>query len=132
MAVATNLVIVLAGCFNYVPTDFTTVPVGEDVRLTVTRQSVPDLSEVTLENDPVPVLEGTLERRKGQFINRAYPCWEASDGFHSVALGQAIRVPPDAIISAELRVLDGFKTAGMIVGTIAGATTLSCWAWSDE
>ena len=62
MAVATNLVILLAGCFNYVPTDFTTVPVGEDVRLTVTRQSVPDLSEVTLENDPVPVLEGTLER----------------------------------------------------------------------
>tara|TARA_Y100001960_G_C14352874_1_gene670424 strand:- start:121 stop:615 length:495 start_codon:yes stop_codon:yes gene_type:complete len=124
VAVATNLVIVLAGCFNYVPTDFTTVPVGEDVRLTVTRQSVPDLSEVTLENDPVPVLEGTLERRQDGSLIVRIPVGRRADGFHSVALGQAIRVPPDAIISAELRVLDGFKTAGMIVGTIAGATTL--------
>ena len=124
VAVATNLVILLAGCFNYVPTDFTTVPVGEDVRLTVTRQNVPDLSEVTLENDPVPVLEGTLERRQDGSLIVRIPVGRRADGFHSVALGQEIRVPPDAIISAELRVLDGFKTAGMIVGTIAGATTL--------
>ena len=124
VAVITNLVLVLAGCFNYVPTDFTTVPVGEDVRLTVTRERVPDLSELTLQNDPIPVLEGILERREDASLIVRIPVGRRADGFHSVALGQAIRVSPDAIISAELRVLDGFKTAGMIIGTIAGATTL--------
>ena len=124
MAVVTNLVLVLTGCFNYVPTDFTTVPVGEDVRLTVTRERVPDLSELTLQDEAVPVLEGTLERREDTSLIVRIPVGSRTDGFHSVALGQAIRVPPDAIISAELRVLDGFKTAGIIAGMIAGATTL--------
>ena len=124
MAVITNLVLVLAGCFNYVPTDFTTVPVGEDVRLTVTRERVPDLSELTLQNDPIPVLEGILERREDASLIVRIPVGRRAEGFHSVALGQAIRVSPGAIISTELRVLDGFKTAGMIAGTIAGATTL--------
>ena len=124
VAVVTNLVLVLAGCFNYVPTDFTTVPVGEDVRLTVTRERVPDLSELTLQNDPIPVLEGILERREDASLIVRIPVGRRAEGFHSVALGQAIRVPPGAIISTELRVLDGFKTAGMIAGTIAGATTL--------
>ncbi|HCK33788.1 MAG TPA: hypothetical protein DHW20_01330, partial [Gemmatimonadetes bacterium] len=59
-----NLVLLLAGCFNYVPTDFTTVPVGEDIRLIVSRERVPDLGELTLQDDPAPVLEGTLERRE--------------------------------------------------------------------
>ena len=81
------LFIGLLGCHNYVPTDFTTVPVGEDVRLTVTRQSVPDLSEVSLENDPVPVLEGTLERRQDGSLIVRIPVGRRADGFHSVALG---------------------------------------------
>ena len=124
VAVVTNLVLVLAGCFNYVPTDFTTVPVGEDVRLTVTRERVPDLSELTLQDEAVPVLEGTLERREDTSLIVRIPVGSRTDGFHSVALGQAIRVPPDAIISAELRVLDGFKTAGVLAGTVAGGVTL--------
>ncbi|MEC9355720.1 MAG: hypothetical protein VX507_05735 [Gemmatimonadota bacterium] len=124
VALVANLVLVLSGCFNYVPTDFTTVPVGEDVRLTVTRENVPDLSELTVQDDPIPILEGTLERREDTSLIVRIPVGRRADGFHSVALGQAIRVSPDAIISAELRVLDGFKTAGMIIGTIAGATTL--------
>jgi hypothetical protein len=124
VGVVTNLVLVLAGCFNYVPTDFTTVPVGEDVRLVVTRERVPDLSELTLQNEAVPVLEGTLERREDTTLIVRIPVGRRADGFHSVALGQAIRIPLDAIISAELRVVDGFKTAGVLAGTVAGGVTL--------
>ena len=119
-----NLVLLLAGCFNYVPTDFTTVPVGEDIRLIVSRERVPDLGELTLQDDPAPVLEGTLERREDTSLIVRIPVGRRTDGFHSVALGQAIHVHPDAIISTELRVLDGFKTTGIIAGMIAGATTL--------
>jgi len=124
VGVVTNLVLVLAGCFNYVPTDFTTVPVGEDIRLVVNRERVPDLSELTLQDDPAPTLQGTLERREDASLIVRIPVGRRAEGFHSVALGQAIQVHPDAIISAELRVLDGFKTAGIIAGMIAGATTL--------
>jgi hypothetical protein len=124
VAVVINLVLVLAGCFNYVPTDFTTVPVGEDVRLVVTRERVPDLSELTLQDDPAPTLQGTLERREDASLIVRIPVGRRAEGFHSVSLGQAIRVPPDAILSAELRVLDGFKTTGIMVGLVAGATTL--------
>ena len=124
VGVVTNLVLVLAGCFNYVPTDFTTVPVGEDIRLVVNRERVPDLSELTLQDDPAPTLQGTLERREDASLIVRIPVGRRAEGFHNVALGQAIQVHPDAIISAELRVLDGFNTAGIIAGMIAGATTL--------
>ncbi len=124
VGVVTNLVLVLAGCFNYVPTDFTTVPVGEDIRLIVSRERVPDLSELTLQDDPAPTLQGTLERREGASLIVRIPVGRRAEGFHSVALGQAIHVHPDAIISAELRVLDGFKTAGVLAGTVAGGVTL--------
>ena len=119
-----NLVLLLAGCFNYVPTDFTTVPVGEDIRLIVNRERVPDLGALTLQDDPAPVLEGTLERREDTSLMVRIPVGRRTDGFHSVALGQAIHIHPDAIISAEIRVLDGVKTPGIIAGMIAGATTL--------
>jgi hypothetical protein len=122
--VVTNLVLVLAGCFNYVPTNFTTVPVGEDIRLVVNRERVPDLSELTLQDDPSPTLQGTLERREDASLIVRIPVGRRAEGFHSVALGQAIRIPPDAIISAELRVLDGFKTAGVLAGTVAGGVAL--------
>ena len=124
VGVVTNLVLVLAGCFNYVPTDFTTVPVGEDIRLVVNRERVPDLSELTLQDDPAPTLQGTLERREDASLIVRIPVGRRAEGFHSVALGQAIQVHPDAIISAELRVLDGFKTAGVLAGTVAGGVTL--------
>ena len=124
VGVVTTLVLVLAGCFNYVPTDFTTVPVGEDIRLVVNRERGPDLSELTLQDDPAPTLQGTLERREDASLIVRIPVGRRAEGFHSVALGQAIQVHPDAIISAELRVLDGFKTAGIIAGMIAGATPL--------
>ena len=103
VGVVTNLVLVLAGCFNYVPTDFTTVPVGEDIRLVVNRERVPDLSELTLQDDPAPTLQGTLERREDASLIVRIPVGRRAEGFHSVALGQAIQVHPDAIISAELR-----------------------------
>ena len=122
---ATNLVLVLAGCIKYVPTDFATVPVGEDVRLVVNRERVVDLSELPAQDNPVPILQGTLIRREddASLVVRT-PVGIRAEGFHTVTLGQSIRVPTDAIISAELKVLDGPKTAGVLAGTVAGAVLL--------
>ena len=124
VAWATSLVLVLAGCFKYVPTDFATAPVGEDVRLVVNRERVVDLSELALEDDPVPILQGTLIRREDTSLVVRIPVGMREVGFHALTLGQSIRVPADAIISAELRVLDGPETAGVLAGTVAAAVAL--------
>ena len=42
-------------------------------------------------------------------------------GFHTISLGQSIRVPHDGIISAQLRMLDQLKTVGIVSGTVAAA-----------
>ena len=50
----------LLGCYNYVPTDFTTVPVGEDIRLFVDPEDVPELSEIPAGVALTPDVQGTL------------------------------------------------------------------------
>ena len=121
---ATNLVLVFAGCIKYVPTDFAAVPVGEDLRLVVNRERVVDLSELPAQDNPVPILQGTLIRREDASLVMRIPTGIREDGFHTMTMGQSIRVPADAIISAELKVLDGPKTAGVLAGTVAGAVLL--------
>ena len=54
------LLIGLLGFHNYVPTDFTTVPVGEDLRLFVNPGDVPEVSEIPAGEDLAPVVQGTL------------------------------------------------------------------------
>ena len=117
VAWATTLVLVLAGCIKYVPTDFAAVPVGEDVRLVVNRDRVVDLSELPAQDNPLPILQGTLIRREddASLVVRT-PVGIREEGFHTVTT--------DAIISAELKVLDGPKTAGVLAGTVAGAVLL--------
>lgn len=124
VAVVTNLVLVLAGCFNYVPTDFTTVPVGEDVRLFVNPGDVPELSEIPVVGDLTPVVQGTLVGMEDDAVVVRVPVARRQQGFHTLSLGQSIRVPHDGIISAQLRVLDELKTVGVVSGTVAAATVL--------
>ena len=118
MAVATNLVILLAGCFNYVPTDFTTVPVGEDVRLFVNPGDVPELSEIPAGEDLAPVVQGTLVAMEDDAVVVRVPVARRQEGFHTLSLGQSIRVPHDGIISAQVRMLDQLKTLGIVSGTL--------------
>jgi len=86
---------------------------------------VVDLSELPAQDNPLPILQGTLIRREddASLVVRI-PVGIREEGFHTVTLGQSIRVPADAIISAELKVLDGPKTAGVLAGTVAGAVLL--------
>ena len=114
----------LLGCYNYVPTDFTTVPVGEDVRLFVDPEDVPELSEIPATEDLAPVVQGTLVGVEDDAVVVRVPVARRQQGFHTLSLGQSIRVPHDGIISAQLRVLDELKTVGVVSGTVAAATVL--------
>ena len=121
MALVANLVLVLSGCFNYVPTDFTTVPVGEDLRLFVNPGDVPELSEIPAGEDLAPVVQGTLVAMEDDAVVVRVPVARRQQGFHTLSLGQSIRVPHDGIISAQVRMLDQLKTVGIVSGTVAAA-----------
>ena len=114
----------LLGCYNYVPTDFTTVPVGEDVRLFVNPEDVPELSAIPVTEDLAPVVQGTLVGVEDDAVVVRVPVARRQQGFHTLSLGQLIRVPHDGIISAQLRVLDEFKTVGVVSGTVAAAALI--------
>ena len=114
----------LLGCYNYVPTDFTTVPVGEDVRLFVNPGDVPELSEIPAGEALTPVVQGTLVGMEDDAVVVRVPVARRQQGFHTLSLGQSIRVPHDGIISAQLRVLDELKTVAVVSGTVAAATVL--------
>ena len=116
-----TLVIGLQGCYNYLPTDFTAVPVGEDLRLFVDPEEVPELSEIPTGDSLDPIVEGTLVGIEDDAVVVRVPVARRQEGFHTISLGQSIRIPHDGIISAQVRMLDQLKTVGIVSGTVAAA-----------
>ena len=116
---ATALTLCLSGCFSYVPTVLETTPVGEEVRLLVTRQGGFELSEVTTIDASVPLVRGRLVGREGAELLLNVPVAQRRDGFHTVQLNQTIRVPVDQILGIERRKFDGLNTGLLAGGAVA-------------
>jgi len=100
------------------------VPVGEDLRLFVDPEEVLELSEVPATEDLTPVVQGTLVGMEEDALVLRVRVASRQQGFHTISLGQSIRVPHDGIISAQLRVLDKFKTVGVVSGAVAAAALI--------
>ena len=113
-----------SGCYRYVPTDFLTAPVGQDVRLVVIPDQIEDLAEIGRQDDAIPVVEGTVVGRDGQDLLVRVPIARRQDGFQTQVLGQSIRVPASAIVRAELKLLDKGKTVGATALGLAGLAGL--------
>lgn len=121
MTSATVLVLCLSGCFSYVPTALETTPVGEEIRLLVTRQGGFELSAVTNIDASVPLVRGRLVGREGPEVLLGVPAAQRRDGFHTVQLTQTIRVPVDEIVGIERREFNGFNTVLLAGGGVAAA-----------
>ena len=111
-------ILCLSGCFRYVPIRLEVAPVGEDVRLVVTRQGAFELSEVTGVSAAAPVLRGELVRVEDRAVLLRIPLESQRMGIHTEELGQTIRVPTEEILSIERRELDRTLT-----GLLAAAST---------
>jgi len=116
--------LVLSGCFKYVPTQLEAMPEGQEVRVFVTRQGALELEEVSEVNGPVPSLSGKLLAHEDRDVLIQVPVARRRDGFHSVNLAQTIRVPTGEIISAERREFDALGTSLLVAGTAGLATTV--------
>jgi len=112
------------GCYRYVPTDFLTVPVGQDVRLVVIPDQIDDLAEIRTQDDAIPVVAGTVLGRDGQDLLVLVPIARRQEGFQTRVLSQSIRVPATAIVRAELKLLDKGKTVGAMALGLAGLAGL--------
>jgi hypothetical protein len=114
-------IICLSGCFRYVPTRLEVAPVGENVRLVVTRQGAFELSEVTGVSAAAPVLSGALVRVEDRAVLLRIPLESQRMGIHTEELGQTIRVPAEEILSVERRELDRTLTGLLAAGSAAAA-----------
>jgi hypothetical protein len=109
----------LSACFHYRPVELGTVPVGQDVRLRLTRVGWAGLPEHVPSRDGA-TLRGTLLSSNGEQVLLRVPIAAATQGLVSRAVGQDVAVPASHIVQLEFRQLDRVRTGLAVAGAILG------------
>jgi hypothetical protein len=115
-------VLLLCGCFSYVQVPLDTVPVGEDIRVYVSRQALQELPEMPEGNSPI--LTGKLIRRENERLFISVPFAQRQEGFFISQIGQEVGVRTGEIVQLEIRKLDHAKTGLFVAGTAAAAAAV--------
>ena len=123
-AILSVVVTLLPGCYSYTISDPGVAPVGEHVRVAVTRAGGAEVAEVTGRDDAIPLIEGQLVGRDAQTLTVRIPVGSPLDIGTVTNLGQVVRVPVGEILSIEEREFSRGKTALLIGGSTAAATLL--------
>jgi hypothetical protein len=109
----------LNGCYQYVPLNGVEPPVGQEIRVEVTRRGLFELGEVL----PTPPTSGTVEGRaagtEGSDLLLSVPVAQRSEGFLSTSLTQTVRIPMAEILAVSSKHLD--RTATGVLVAAAGA-----------
>ena len=113
--------LLLSGCFTYVPTQLSTVPAGEDVRVHLTRRAVVELSELSPQIQEA--LTGTLVGTNGDRVTLRVPVAARQEGFFRSPILQDIPVPTSEILSVERREFSSART-GLFVAGGAGVAAI--------
>jgi hypothetical protein len=128
------LLLLLGGCYTYVPVETAIVPEGEQVRVHLTREGVLALPE--LDGREGPILTGAVASRSADRISIRVPVVIRREGFLQNTLGQNVAVPLAQIERMETRKLSRSRTGLVVVGT-AGVAALVVFkivdgAWFHE
>ena len=117
--------VLLSGCFTYVRTDEEVVPVGQDVRLLVTREGAADLTALTDAEDVGHTIQGTLVRREDDalFIGVPFPNRTGSSALSS-DMHQTIRVPTGEILATDRRQWNAGRTGLLLGGAVTTGVLL--------
>jgi hypothetical protein len=114
--------LVLTGCFVYVPAEVQTVPAGESVRLRVSRGALVEIAEVMPGGEPV--LRGTLVRRDQDRLFVRVPIATRRVGFTDQPITQDLGIAAGDVLEVELRRRSGARTAAFVASTGAVAATV--------
>jgi hypothetical protein len=101
--------VALSGCMSYIPMQPGELPVGEPVRIVLSRQAFADLPQIS--DRQGQRLEGTLVRRTDDQLVVHVPMYIGA------TLGQDLAIPQNGIVSSDLRVMSKGKTALVALGT---------------
>jgi hypothetical protein len=117
--------LLLCGCFSYVQVPLDTNPVGEDVRLYVSRQGLAELPEATEHNGPI--LMGKVLREENERLVISVPIARREEGFFVSQIGQEVGVRRGEIVQLEMRKLNRTNTALFVAGTGLAAAGVVYW-----
>ncbi len=119
--IVVGFLLTLTGCYSYTPIPLEIAPVGQDVRVLITRRGALELVEVTDVQGEVPSVAGQIVSQEDRDVLLRVPVGQRREGFHMVALEQTVRIPTGEILQVERRDFDRGKTALLGVGFIAGS-----------
>lgn len=107
------------GCHTYAPSETGVTPVGEYVRLAVTREGGLELARVTGRDEVRPIVEGQLIGRESEALLIRVPERSRFNDPSAVELGQVVRVPIGEVLSIDQREFSRGRTALIIGGGMA-------------
>ena len=107
----------LTGCFHYVPVEPTAPPVGNDVRVELTRVGFAELPEMP--SYPGPDLTGVLVRAEAGGLLLRVPVPVRVDGMLRETIDQDVTIPSRSIVQIERREFDRTRTGLSVAGGVA-------------
>jgi hypothetical protein len=108
-------------CYRYTPIPAQTVPMGENVRVFVTRSALLDLEDVV--DVSGTNVRGRVVRQDNNQLFLRVPVGARQVGFHSEAIEQEIPIPVSEITQVERREFNRMGTGAFIAGGL-GATAV--------
>ena len=121
---AALVLVVMTGCYSYVPAQFETVPIGEGVRVFLSREGMSRLRELGGDQIPgaasdQPVVQGTLVRRTAADFSLLIPVTSRQVGFLQNELGQQVTLPVADAVQVQRRKVSQVKTGLALAGSTA-------------
>ena len=109
------------GCYTYAPAQFTTIPIGEGVRVYLSQAGVERLRQIGGEAFPEladrPVISGRLVRRDATEFSLQVPVGRRQEGFHMAELDQQVTLPVADLVQVEHRRVSTARTGLTVVGS---------------
>ena len=121
--------ILTTGCYSYVPADFATVPLGEGVRVYLTREGQARLRAAGEDQIPglgadEPVVDGVLVRRDASEFSLRIPVAQRQVGFIQGTLDQQVTLPTTEVVQIQHRIVSRTKSTLAVVGSTAAIAGL--------
>jgi len=112
-------VVSAAGCYTYIPTELSTVPAGQEVRVYMSRLALAALPEDIPANDLY--LRGSLTAQADDSLTIRVPITSRQQGLSVSEIRQDVRVPTAEIVAVQRREFSTGRTALAIGGAAVGA-----------
>jgi len=113
----------VVGCYSFTPVPVEPAPVGENVRVYVTRTGAPEYLSVANEVGSVPEIRGRVEGEEGGSLLLRMPI-RAEAGASALDIAQVVRVPTQEIVALELQEFSLPRTAALVGAGAAGVAFL--------